>query len=399
MLKEYLVSSGTNLITKQLSGVEASNFLTANWAKTLEEENAVVSGAGVWVLLAALCQGAEGEALRELESATGVEGTKALETMQEVLEILEHSPSLYSALGIWVQDYLHLKQEWVEKMPKSSLGKLSGYQEHDQEILDFWAEQNTYGKISNFPLATNKETLMMLASAVGVSTTWREEFWEKIKTYDSGAWKGITATNLTVDSVYEDELRFLLSPIGPLTILQWHGNEDVDVHLFLGQPEISPGEVLSTGIFCATSPEATFPDCEEKHAPGISVERIESYNGMDYLEVNLPAFKIKSSHDLLKTPELFGLKNATDSSIGHFLGIAEEPLFVGAAKQEVVAEFKKDGFTAVSVTGTGMLAGSAMPQKKTLKKTSLVIDRPFGFAAIHRASKLCVFAGWVDRPE
>jgi serine protease inhibitor len=88
-----------------------------------------------------------------------------------------------------------------------------------------------------------------------------------------------------------------------------------------------------------------------------------------------------------------------DSGDGRFPGISPTPLAVGQAEQSAVARFGALGFRAGAVTAIAPGYGGAPPQ---LRHTTTVVtaqfDRPFGFLAVHRESRLILTAGWVTDP-
>ncbi|WP_405681175.1 hypothetical protein [Streptomyces sp. NBC_00048] len=99
--------------------------------------------------------------------------------------------------------------------------------------------------------------------------------------------------------------------------------------------------------------------------------------------------------------DLFGLGSASDRSAGHFPGISDNPLAIGSAKQSVTAAFTDKGFEAAVVTAVEMMAGRVRPPEKKYVKTEVYATfyRPFGFLAVHRASRLVLAAGWVTEPQ
>jgi serine protease inhibitor len=88
-----------------------------------------------------------------------------------------------------------------------------------------------------------------------------------------------------------------------------------------------------------------------------------------------------------------------DTRDGHFPGISPSPLAIGQAEQSAVARFGALGFRAGAVTVIAPVAGGAVPD---LRCTTTVVkaqfDRPFGFLAVHRESRLVLTAGWVTDP-
>jgi serine protease inhibitor len=112
----------------------------------------------------------------------------------------------------------------------------------------------------------------------------------------------------------------------------------------------------------------------------------------------MPSFSVRVEHDLLGLREVFGLTAVTSppAGAGHFSAISPEQLVVGQAKQTVLARFFATGFEAAAVTAMGMMRTSM--QTSQTRRLEVSLDRPFGFVAVHRESRLPVVAGWIDRP-
>jgi serine protease inhibitor len=115
--------------------------------------------------------------------------------------------------------------------------------------------------------------------------------------------------------------------------------------------------------------------------------------------LELPSFEIKTHHDLLEQTELFGLRPLTDPVTSHLPLLSPAPLFVSDGAQDVVARFFAEGFEAAAVTAFGLCATGAPPEDCCeVTFANVIFDRPFGFLAVHRPSRLAVVVGWVDSP-
>ncbi|MFF4426229.1 serpin family protein [Streptomyces sp. NPDC001549] len=108
-----------------------------------------------------------------------------------------------------------------------------------------------------------------------------------------------------------------------------------------------------------------------------------------------------AEHDLLDHAGLFGPGTASDDSFAHFPGISSEPLAIGSARQSAMARFHATGFEAAAVTAVAARPGGAAPPRvqHRVRRAEVRFDRPFGFLAVHRASRLVLAAGWVTDPE
>ncbi|WP_067654316.1 serpin family protein [Nocardia harenae] len=369
--------------------VTAANALTARWAATAGSGDFVLSGAGVWPLLALLTGAAEGPARAELEAALGIPAAAAHEGGLRLLEVLGSSADLSAALGFWVRDGLPLRPEWRGSVPAGTVAPLTG-----QQALDDWARRYTKGLIDRFPLTVDRGTLLVLATALAADTKWRTNFQKTTLAPEDGPWRGQRTAGLTRTVPWVADIAALDTP-APVTRLVVEGAGDADVHLLLG-PE-QPGAVLDAGI-AALAGTVSVRTGLAADGPGLTREEVYGHRQEDSLRVELPHFLVRSQHDLLDRPELFGLRAALDPTRGHFPGLSPQPLAVQQGAQNVLAEFGARGFTAAAVSAFGLRAGSArpaLPPKRTTTALRVRFDRPFGFLLVHRTSGLAVVAGWI----
>jgi hypothetical protein len=176
------------------------------------------------------------------------------------------------------------------------------------------------------------------------------------------------------------------------------GDGDLDVHLLIGDQH--PADVLAAGLReLSGEAQARSVTQSDSGRPGLNVRRVESWIQKDILRVELPSFEIKTHHELLEQTELFGLGPLTDPVTSHLPLLSPAPLYVSDGAQDVVARFFAEGFEAAAVTAFEVAITGAPPdddQQVTL--ATAIFDRPFGFLAVHRPSRLAVVAGWVDSP-
>lgn len=140
-------------------------------------------------------------------------------------------------------------------------------------------------------------------------------------------------------------------------------------------------------------------DAGDRGGPGLIVERRKSPRPKDVLRLALPSFEIRTKHDLLADPDLFGLGLLTDTSTSRLPRLSPVPLAISDGAQDVLARFFAEGFEAAAVTAFGLVAGSAPPEDRyDVTYARVDFDRPFGFLAVHRPSRLAVVAGWMKSP-
>ncbi|MGW0817598.1 serpin family protein [Streptomyces viridiviolaceus] len=382
--------------------IRAVNGLTVRWAGGTAG-GTVFSAPGVWPLLALLAGGAAGAAREELAEAVGLPAERSTAAARELLARLAAVRGLDTALGLWTKRTLELREEWEAGLPAGAHGVLTGDEAADKEALDAWAAKRTGGLVERMPVAVSPDTEMVLASALALRTRWLRPFTETYHVPEAGPWEGRELQGLWRRSTLLDRIGVADTPGGHVAELKVLGDTAVDVHLLLGEEGMTPGQVLAAGVGLLARayplvPGPCLPYGEV--GPGLSVVKERSRTPEPpTLDVTTTAFGMSADHDLLEPPGPFGLTSASQPVPGHFPGISGFPLYIGSARQCAVARFDARGFEAAAVTALGA-AGAGIPQLRWLHTTvRATFDRPFGFLALHRHSRLVLAAGWVTDPE
>ncbi|MFF9128692.1 serpin family protein [Streptomyces sp. NPDC014776] len=383
--------------------IRAVNELTARWAGAADG-GTVFSSAGLWPLLAFLADGADGAARAELAEALGVPAGEAAGAARELLAAMGAMRGLDAALGLWTTRRLELCEAWRAGLPAEAHGVLTGDPEADRAALDAWAAKATGGLIERMPVGLTDDTDLVLATALALRTRWLLPFREHPVEFEDGPWSGRELQGLWRRSSLLDRVGVADTPHGFVTELKVLGDNALDVHLVLGEPEMTPGQVLEAGVGVLAGRHPVTPGpCLPFGAagPGLTVVRERSATpDPPALEVLTVAFDIRAEHDLLHRSRLFGLTAASDTTRSPFPGISgTRRLVVESARQAATARFGAHGFEAAAVTAIGA-AGAGMPRLRWLTtRVQARFDRPFGFLAVHRHTRLVLAAGWVTDPS
>jgi serine protease inhibitor len=382
--------------------VGASNGLTARWAAALPDgRSTVLSGAGLWPILALLAASADGRGRTELEGAIDFPADGAETAARALLDALRDSPTVKAALGIWARADVAFTDRWTRSAPPGVRGELTGNPAIDQPALDAWAARETAGLIERMPIEVDAETLMVLATALMVRTTWRAPFEDGPASVPAGPWASRLIAALSRRTTGLEPLSVASTDAGLVTTLAVEGTEDVDVHLVLGEEGRASGATLSAGI---ATVGGAFPTIRgdallaDQSAPGLSAGQAEVADGRPRLMVRTARFTVEGQHDLVAQAPLFGLATVSDSSRGRFPLMSSTPLAVDQARQVATATFSAEGFVAAAITAFGMQRAAALPLG-TVPMIVVTFDRPFGFVAVHRPTHLVLVAGWVTEPE
>lgn len=382
--------------------IRAVNDLTARWAGA-SEAGTVFSAAGVWPLLAFLADGAGGAARDELADAVGLAADESAAAARELLGAMGRMRGLDSALGLWTKRTLELRERWEAGLPVEAHGVLTGDVAVDKGALDAWAVKRTGGLIEEMPAVLTEDTEMVLASALALRTEWLSQFWEWPLWPQAGPWQDRQLVGLSRSSELLDRIGVADTPDGHVTELKVLGDNAVDVHLLLGEERMTPGQVLGAGVDLLARRRAVVPGDRLPYGevgPGLRVERVRSATPRPpVLDVTTVAFGMSAKHNLLELHRLFGLTTAaTPTDRGHFPGICDSPMVIEAARQSAMAEFTALGFRAAAVTAISAI-GAGIPQLRWVTtRVRATFDRPFGFLAVHRHSRLVLASGWVTDP-
>ncbi|TDC94615.1 serpin family protein [Actinomadura sp. 7K507] len=387
--------------------VRASNALSARWVwDACDGTTTVLSGAGVWPLLALLAPAAREPGRGELRQAIGVEAAGAGGRARELLAIMDGSTAATAALGVWAHAGLPVEPGWRGAVPEAAWGELTGDQSEDQARLDAWVRQNTRGRLQRLPIQVVRDAALVLATALTIDTAWQQPFRDTPLTPEKGPWakRARELAGLSRITQDVDQLAVAETPAGPVTLLTVQGQDDIDVQLCLGEPSLSARGVLAHAIAAADGDypvhrgDELLKRSRARQTPGLKVSKFSSFTPGNMLSVMTARFDITAKHDLLARAGLFGLATvSTEAPEGHFPGISRAQLAIGQAAQEITAAFSAEGFKAAAVTAMSMnVTGAPMDEAYFL---SIAFDRPFGFVARHRPTGLVLLAGWVAEPE
>lgn len=380
--------------------VQAVNHLTARWARELPPGNTVVSGLGLWPLLALLATAADEPGRSELAAATGVDAAAGAAKAVELMGAVDSAADLHAALGVWVHEQLKLSESFDSVVPAALSGTLTGDSAADKAKLDAWAAEHTDNLIREMPLDVTPDLAVVLASALSLRTTWIRPFKEQTNWLNDGPWSGASWHWLERTDRELDAVRLY----DGLTVVTVQGDADVDVLLGIGAAEASQGDVLAGLLAVSLSAEGGVGGASlvqqgepgQDVAPGVKIGETTSVE--PEVRLSLPSFSVEVEHDLLASAELFGLSTVASAprGSGHFSAISPEQLVVGQARQTVLARFFATGFEAAAVTAMGLMRTS-MPSMQA-RRLDVRLDRPFAFVAVHRETRLPVVAGWIAQP-
>lgn len=383
--------------------IAAVDAFAQRWIGRMGEEGTVFSPVGVWPLLAILADVARAEVRSDLmaalglpggdEGGSGQSGVSPTEMAIGLIRHLDETDGLSAAAGIWLARAI-ARPEFVASLPPGTVEVLSGDKEADQAAITAWANARLGGIIS-IQADLEEDTLGYLASAVSLRTKWLNRF-------------------RRVDVDGKPRLRRRIREEGTVRVSpdvtavrvkgkMMEGGGTHDVYLVLGPRGVAAREVLARGVKAIRDVEPLSYEealsAPAKPGPGVRIKVKEEVVRKDtttpVLKITTPPFRVEATTQL--DPGMCGLP-ADDYG---FPGITDTPLLFDGGRQQAVAEFTADGFSAAAYTEMRGCMARQPPPPKTVKVVyvSLEVDRAFGFLAVERETGLLVFVGWVTEEE
>jgi Serpin (serine protease inhibitor) len=402
--------------------VRAANELSRRWAAAIgdaggdvERTGTAYAGVGVWPLLGLLSTGADRQGQEELGAAFGLDAGDVADAVRGIVDLFDRGKGLSLAMGLWRSTELNIREDWLGLLPPATRGVLSGDAKQDQRALDAWVDRHTAGRLTKMPCELSRDVLLLLASALTVETQWQQRL-KRSQGMGVGAWAE-TRLALLSRSTSPTDAWLARTSGGPVTVTVLEGVDDIDVYLLLGEEGRTASSVLADGIAALETVREDAVPCSawdrdgdgdgagarvgDVVVPGATVSTTRNRTGDPEAELECVAFSLSAQHDLLALADVFGLGHVSSRDGQRFPGISDTPIYLGQARQDVVAEFTEEGFKAAAVTVMAGMAAAALhrPPPHEARLTTISYTRPHGFAAVHRDSGLVLVAGWVAKPD
>jgi hypothetical protein len=375
------------------------------------DSHQVASPLGAWLLLALAGPASTGA---DRVTLTEILGCDVDAAASAAAGLLAHPhPLVASAAAVWTRGEDDLGEHfrrWQAALPP----QVTGGTLPDQDGLDGWAREHTFGLIERFPIRLSPEIYLVLATALATKVSWQVPF------------DLAPAAQLGPASPWSSRLNRALHTPDPrrgghrefIAVTPEAG--DVAVHVATAQDgllvfsvaadqAVPPGRVLAAAyqIGCAHAVGApvqrrSLADLQLGPGPAWLL-REEVAAGPDICTAVLPAWSAQSTHDL-GNPVL-GFEAARNALVRR-----PDPW---EATQAAMARYSRTGFEAAAVTALAIAMAMRVPQG-TRRVAELRFAHPYavvavtiegnGAAAADRAGPpqwhgVPVFSAWVSEPE
>lgn len=388
------------------STADLVGHFSAEFAQRTLTGHGVVSGLGVWLLLALLAPDAPGPARRVLEETLG---TDVEDAATRAAELLDHPhPDVAQAVAVWAQRALLTPafDRWARRLPQPvARGAVP-----TQAEADAWTAERTGGLIEKFPLTLDPLTAVVLTSALATKIRWSTPF--DLAGEPLG---GVFApARQVLSSTPQHDVRLVdTAAAGRVAVHTAQSDGRLCVLSVIAEPGRAAGDVHRAALEAAGSEGLDLFDVPlgAGHAWTLdeSVKRMVSMTGRrTTAHAVLPAWDATTAVDLRDEPWF----TAVAETVGPW--VTEPDGLEG--RQSAVASYDRTGFSAAAVTGFAAPAGAAhrpsLPREVRIRHLEVRLDRPYAVVAVadqphHRPqgprldhwTGVPVFSAWVADPR
>lgn len=345
---------------------------------TEDEKNDLISPLSAMVCLALVTNGADGETLRQIEQAIGMDIetlNKSLYTYTSSLPDLDDC-KLQLANSVWFRDrgidvkeaFLQTNADWygaqVYKAP---------FDNSTVKDVNDWVKKYTDGMIDSIIDEIDPLTVMYLINALVFDAEWQTEY-EKTDIKDR-TFTNADGSRVTVDMMYSEESTFLEGEGFYGFAKNYKGN----AYSFVG---LLPEEESDVYALAASLDGEAWNKMWNSRR-GVSVD------------VGIPEFTYDTYMNLTETLAAMGMTDMFDASAADFSRLGESAMgniYCSEVEQKTFIDVSRHGTKAAAVTWITMKCGSAAP----IETYKVILDRPFVYAIVDNATGLPVFLGLVS---
>ncbi len=339
------------------------------------EENVLLSPASILSALGMTANGAEGETLAQFEEAFGL----SMDELNKALSAaLPEDDGVFSrANAIWFNDrdglavnhdFLQANADWYGA---GIYSEPFGADTCDE--INRWVSDKTKGMIPKILDQVPGDAVMYLVNALAFDGEWSDPY--PAENTVPGTFTREDGTTQTVDFMHGEEYAYLDGE-KVTGFLKDYKDSSYSFVALLPNRGVSVGEALDS----LTGESLT--------------ALLDNVSGQEVITA-LPKFSVDFDAGLEQVLPALGIVDAFDPSAADFTGIGTSdagPLFISRVLHKTHLEVDELGTKAAAATVVEMTEG-AMEMEEPPKE--VILDRPFLYAIVDRASGLPLFLGTV----
>ena len=343
-------------------------------------ENTLVSPLSVLYALSMVENGASGETLAQIESATGMSADALTEALQaRALRAAGDDSQLSLANSIWLRDSdeLHVSDEYLDACA-TSLGAqvyAAPFDETTADDINAWVSERTHEMIPDIVGDIPDEAQLYLVNALAFEAPWEWPYDPALVSPDTFTCEDGTEQN--VQMMFSTEEAYLEGGLATGFMRPYEGRE----YAFVG---LLPNEDTSVGELLAS-------------LDGTSLQALLEPHDNTVVNVSLPAFTAHYANELSEELASLGVTDVFEPERADLarMGSSDNgPLYASAVLHKTFIDVNEEGTSAAAATVVEVADGAAAPGEPPEVK-EVVLDRPFVYLIVDYATMTPVFIGTV----
>ncbi|MCR5833590.1 MAG: hypothetical protein K6G55_02965 [Selenomonadaceae bacterium] len=365
-------------------------------ATLIQDENIFYSPYGMTAALGMLANGATGETLRELLTATESESVDVLnDGHKKFAELVKQN---YGDENIFMESNLLLiDKKFAERglnkdyrsivtdVYKSEVRKadFAGNIDGEKKKITEWVKDKTSGFIPNYKAIANEATITDLLNVVYFKGTWAIPFDESQTTAQEFTNRdGQKTFTDMMNKNFRNEIAYVEDKTFKAIKLPYSKNAAMYVIMPTDDNLLNPSELWIA---------------ESKEYRAEFLKKLDNAWGFDgEVVVRLPKFELDIENALEEHFKAMGIVKSFSDDAEYFNIVNDTRLKIGSAKHRAKVKVDEQGTKAAAVTEISMVETTAAPSFDEPKIVYFYADRPFLFLIRDTNSDVTLFTGVVN---
>lgn len=350
-----------------------------------EDQNKLISPTSLFMALAMLYNGADGETKKEIATTLQTEGitvndlNEANASLMSMLHKETDDITLRIANSIWLNENFHFQTDFAKHTTdyfNAEIEEIDVLDAQSPKLINDWVDEATNGKIEDIVDSLNANTVALVINAIYLHAGWTIPFDEK-QTEDKPFYLENGTTLTTPLMKLKEKLPYLENEHFQAVQLTYGDDKDMSMTIML----------------------------PHEHTTMSDFEQMISYNNWDTWtsEFNeqegtllLPRFQIEYETILNESLEALGMPSAFNEE-ADFSKMVEEDvhLAISKVKQKTFVDVNEEGTEAAAATSIGIEMTSAPIDEQPFY---MEVDRPFFIAITDHETNAILFMGSIHHP-
>lgn len=342
-------------------------------AQMTEEDNPVVSGVGVALLLDALWQGADGDSKSQIQDwLYGHDGEGTI----NVSAVLQHQNKALQQIAAMLIPH----KDIILPAYKEALSSEGFILANNLDDLNGQVAKLTDGAISEVLNSLDPNTRMVLVHALHFSAPWKKQF-NKARTHQYPFFALQSNGEVVEQNV---DMMFQTLEAGFI--------EDQD-YVGLSLPFVDDYVLVLAMPKVEQSSKKVLGNAQQwlhQQRLNLLTSRAEK------IDLYLPKWTLKQEHNLIPLLQSEGIKAVFSSTAAQLPGISsQESLYVDQFKQDIQIQIDEEGGEASAATTAVVVTRGISIDSNPI----VVIDRPFVYSIVNTNNGLNILSGYLRNPN